>query len=98
MVLLAVERALHFQCLFIGLVTKVGWFCMPPEAGSGLMEDFSIKIHKQDFGTHLFRLKMFSRQDYKAFSFTSYKTDFRNLEFLVICMNDYKHKLGLVSL
>lgn len=68
MVLLAVARVLLLLCLFTGLVMKVGWFSMFPEDGSGLMEGFSIEIHKQVFGTHLFRLKVFSRQEFEVFS------------------------------
>lgn len=63
MVLLAVARVLLLQCLFIGLVMKVGWFSMFPEDESGHMEGFSIKIHKRVFGTHLFRPNVFSRQE-----------------------------------
>lgn len=68
MVLLAAARVLRLQCLFIGLVMKVGWFSMSQEARSGLMEGFFINIPKRVFGTHLLRLKVFSRQESEVLS------------------------------
>lgn len=63
MVLFAAGRVLRLQCWFTGLVMRVGWFYMFLEAGSGPMEDFSIKTRKLVYGIHLFRLKMFLRQE-----------------------------------
>lgn len=64
MVLLVVARVLRLQCSFIGPVMKVGWFSMSQEARNGVMEAFSINIQKRVFGTHLFKLKIFSRQEH----------------------------------
>jgi hypothetical protein len=61
MVLLTVGRESHLQCLFTGLVKKVGLCSMFPDDKSGHMVDFSIKTQILVFGIRLFRLKMLPR-------------------------------------